>query len=52
MAVFLNTWIESLVLWKLFKQDIGKKELMWLWLANSLSVGIAFGAFLIYPIGH
>jgi hypothetical protein len=49
-AVFINALIESLVLWKGFKQSIGKKEFWWLWFANALSVGIAFGSFLIIPI--
>ena len=50
MCVFLNAWIESLVLWKFFTQDIGKKQFWWLAVANALSVGFAFGSFLIYPV--
>jgi hypothetical protein len=49
-CAFLNTAIEWLVLWKLFKQDLGKKQFWLLALANGLSVGIAFASFLIYPI--
>jgi hypothetical protein len=52
MAVFLNTCIESLVLRKIFKQNIRKKQFWWLGLANALSVGIAFGSLLIYPIKY
>jgi hypothetical protein len=50
LAVFLNTWIEYLVLWKAFKQDLSKRKFWLLALANALSVGFAFVTFLIYPI--
>ena len=49
VTVLLNTCIESLVLWKLFRQMFGKKQFWWLALANSISVGIAFASFAIYP---
>jgi hypothetical protein len=50
LAVFLNTWIEYLVLWKIFKQVMGKKQFWLLILANALSVGVAFASFLVFPI--
>jgi hypothetical protein len=50
VTVFLNTAIESFVLWKIFKQAFGKKQFWWLALANALSVGIAFGSFLLFPM--
>ncbi|HVG21665.1 MAG TPA: hypothetical protein VNI02_21700 [Blastocatellia bacterium] len=50
VAVFLNALIEFFVLRKGFNQSIGKKGFWWIWLANALSVGIAFGSFLLYPI--
>ncbi len=50
LAVLLNTWIEAIVLWKGFKQHLGKRELWLLCLANTLSVGFAFITFLIVPI--
>ena len=49
-CVVLNTLIEWFVLWKLFKQALGKKQFWMLALANGLSVGIAFASFLVYPI--
>jgi len=50
LAVFLSTWIEYLVLWKAFKQDLGKRQLWLLVLANMLSAGLAFASFLVFPI--
>jgi hypothetical protein len=50
VAVLLNTLIESLILWKGFKQKIGKKEFWLLGLANALSVALALGTLLIDPI--
>ena len=50
MAVFLSSGIEYLVLWKAFKQNLGKKQLWLLVLANALSAGLAFASFLVFPI--
>ena len=50
VAVLLNTLIESFILWKGFKQKIGKKEFWLLGLANALSVGFALGTLLIFPM--
>jgi uncharacterized membrane protein len=50
VAVFINASIESLVLFRGFKQDLGKKELWLIWFANAMTVGIAFGSFWLYPI--
>jgi len=50
VCVCVNTAIEWLVLWTLFKQDLGKNQIWLLALANGLSVGIAFASFLVYPI--
>jgi uncharacterized membrane protein len=50
VAVLINASIESLVLQRGFKQDVGKKEFWLLCFANALSVGVAFGSFWIYPI--
>jgi hypothetical protein len=50
VAVFSNTFIESFVLRKGFKQKIGRRQFWWICLANGLSVGAALGSFLIYPI--
>ena len=49
VAVLLNTLIESFILWKGFKQKMGKKEFWLLGLANALSVGFAVGTLLIFP---
>jgi hypothetical protein len=52
VAVLLNTLIEALILWKGFKQKIGKKEFWLLGLANTLSVGVALGTLLIFPVNE
>jgi hypothetical protein len=49
-AVLVNALIEFLILWKGFKQNIGKKQFWWLCLANAFSVGVAFGSILLFPI--
>jgi hypothetical protein len=49
-AVLVNALIDFLILWKGFKQNIGKRQFWWLCLANALSVGIAFGSILFFPI--
>ena len=50
IAVFLSTGIEYLVLWKAFKQNLSKKQLWLLVLANALSAGLALASFLVFPI--
>jgi hypothetical protein len=46
-AVFINAMLEWLVLRLGFRQKIGKRGFGWLCLANSLSVGLAFGSLLV-----
>ena len=49
MAVFINAGLESLVLRLIFKQKVGKRVFWWLSIANSLSVGLAFGSIFVHP---
>ena len=49
IAVLINAGLETFVLSKVFKQKMGKRGFGWLCMANALSVGLAFGSFLIYP---
>jgi hypothetical protein len=50
LAVAINTTIEFFVLRRFFKQRLGKRGFGWLFVANTLSVGLAFASFLIFPI--
>jgi hypothetical protein len=49
-AVLINAALETFVLAKLFKQQLGKRGFRWLCLANAVSVGIAYASFFIFPI--
>lgn len=48
-AVLINAALESLVLRLAFKQKTGKRVFWWLCVANSLSVGLAFGSLFVRP---
>ena len=50
LAVVINAALETLIVAKVFGQKMGKRGFGWLCIANSISVGIAFASFLIYPI--
>ena len=50
LAVLINTVIEYLVLRRIFKLEKSKAAFRWLYLANALSVGIAFGSFWLFSI--
>jgi hypothetical protein len=49
-AVLINAALETFVLAKIFKQKMGKRGFLWLCLANAITVGIAYGSFLIFHI--
>lgn len=48
-AVLINAALESLVLRLAFKQKTDKRVFWWLCVANSLSVGLAFGSLFVRP---
>ncbi|HNV85918.1 MAG TPA: hypothetical protein PKL97_02985 [Candidatus Omnitrophota bacterium] len=51
-AILVNTVIESLVMRWAFKNKIGRKGFGWLYLANTVSVGLAFGSLWIMPMRY
>jgi len=49
-AVVISAALESLVIAKCFKTKVGKRGLMGLILANTVSVAVAFGSLFIFPL--
>jgi hypothetical protein len=49
LACLINTAIESLVYKRGFKLPVWRREFWWIYVANSVSVGLAFGSLLMYP---
>jgi hypothetical protein len=50
LACLVTTAIEALVYRYGFKLRVGLREFVWLTIANSLSVGVAFASLFIFPI--
>lgn len=49
LACLINTWIETLVYKHSLKIVIRRREFVWIFFANSLSVGLAFGSLFVFP---
>ena len=49
LACLVNTAIESLVYKRGFKLPMRRREFWWIYVANSVSVGLAFGSLFMYP---
>ena len=50
LAVFVNAFIEWLVIRWLFKCNLGRKGFGWLYAANMISVGLAFASLRFLPV--
>ena len=50
MAVFLTTLVEVCIYRRGFKFQVGRREFWLVFLANALSVGIAFGSLFVMPV--
>ena len=50
LACLVTTAIEALVYRHGFKFQVGRREFIWLTVANSLSVGVAFGSLFVFPV--
>ncbi len=48
-ASFVNTIIEAWVYRRAFKLEVRRREFWWIFIANALSVGIAFGSIFVSP---
>jgi hypothetical protein len=49
-ACLINSAIEAAVYKRAFKLTVRRREFLWVLLANALSVGVAFGSFLVRPM--
>jgi hypothetical protein len=50
LACLVTTAIEALVYRYGFKFRVGRREFLWLTVANSLSVGVAFASLFVFPL--
>jgi hypothetical protein len=50
LACLINTGIEALVYRKGFKFQVRRREFFWIFIANAVSVGLAFVTLLIVPV--
>jgi hypothetical protein len=50
LACLVTTAIEALVYRHSFKFRVGRREFIWLTVANSLSVGVALGSLFVFPV--
>ncbi len=52
MAVFINTFVEAYIYRRGFKFQVRRREFWLVFLANALSVGIAFGSLFVMPLSE
>lgn len=50
LACLVNTAIESVVYKRGFKLSAHRREFFWIYVANAVSVGLAFGSLFVYPL--
>jgi hypothetical protein len=50
LACLINTGIEALVYKKGFKLKVGRREFWWIFVANAISVGLAFITLFVVPV--
>ena len=50
LACLVNTWIEALVYKRGFKLIVRRREFAWIYVANAISVGIAFASVILVPV--
>jgi hypothetical protein len=50
IACLINTGIEALVYKKGFKLKVGRREFWWVFVANAISVGLAFITLFVVPV--
>lgn len=50
LAVFITTYIEAYIYRRGFKLQVRRREFRLVFLANALSVGIAFGSLCVIPL--
>lgn len=52
LSAILNVLVEGLIIVFGFRQNIGVKGFLWLYLANIITVGAAFLSFFMFPAEH